>query len=513
MELLSQVLLSCVFYFILTWYVKHKNQRQLVLHWPLIGVLPQLVLNMHNINVWLADVFVSLRTRTIHLKGPVFSKLEYLVTCDPENLRYVLKTNFTNFPKGPEFNEKFDVLGDGIFNADFDSWSTQREMAHSCFRSAEFRAFLADITRKIVQDKLIPLLILMASKGSSFDLQDVLSRFTFETTIAATYGRDSGYLSPEFPTNEFVEAVDNAEEAILYRFAVPAFVWKLMRWLKVGREKKYAEAWATADAFLGEFISQTREELLQGVETNTILAIYIKSPKQISDKFLRDSMLTFNLAGRDTTTVGLSWFFWLVCKNPHVEAKILEELGVVFSAKMNKAAAAGDEGNIQTRVWPWVFDEGDVKGLVYLHAAFCESLRLYPPVPLNSKGVLKEDTLPDGSVVRPGMQIILSHYAVGRMPWIWGDNCLEFKPERWIRDDGTLDLQLMSNLFAFSNGPRTCVGKQMAFTQMKLAAATLLFNFHIELVEGQSVSIKPSLVSLMNPGLMVRVKERGRGVR
>ncbi|XP_010274329.1 PREDICTED: cytochrome P450 86B1-like [Nelumbo nucifera] len=300
--------------------------------------------------------------------------------------------------------EKFDILGDGLFNADFDKWSTQRKMAHSSFRSAQFRTFLADVTRKIVDDKLIPLLVDLARKGCCLDLKDVMSRFTFETTVATVYGRDLGYLSPEFPTNEFLQVVENAEEAMLYRFALPTFVWKLMRWLKVGTEKKYSKAWATGDALSAEFISQTREELLQGVETNTTLAIYIKSQKDVSDKLLRDNMLTFNIAGQSTTAASLSWFFWLVCKNPHVEAKILEELGFVFSEKMNKLLQVkgilmrenegyGGHGWCLMKV---------MSGLVYLHAAFCETLRLYPPVKFNTRGVLKEDVLPDGSVVRPG---------------------------------------------------------------------------------------------------------------
>nr|DAD41360.1 TPA_asm: hypothetical protein HUJ06_015683 [Nelumbo nucifera] len=460
--------IACVCSSYLIWYLKHRNQ--VLLQWPLFGSIPSVVLNMHKINDWIAGIFLSLGTGSFNIKGPKLSKLHYLVTTDPDNLKYILKTNFANFPKGPEFHQKFDILGGGIFNADFDSWAKQREMAHSCFRSSEFRSFLADTTKKVVEDRLVPLLDHVTRQGSSIDLQDVFSRFTFDTSVIAVFGRDLGHLSPDLPTNKFVQAVDDAQEAILYRFAVPTLVWKSMRWLKVGRERKYIESWKTLDIILAEYISQTKEELRKGVDRNTVLSTYIKSQEDSEqgrwqsgdhlssvanngDKFLRDSMLTFTLAGRDTTTAGLSWFFWLICKNPHVEEKILDELRLSFSKKATGRSSSGE------KMWPWVFDKSDLKGLVYFHAAFCESLRLYPPLPLNSKGVVKEDVLPDGNVVRPGMEMILSQYAVGRMPWIWGEDCLEFKPERWIREDGTLDLQPMSKFFAFSAGPRSCIAK------------------------------------------------------
>ncbi|KAF6166620.1 hypothetical protein GIB67_005482 [Kingdonia uniflora] len=130
----------------------------------------------------------------------------------------------------------------------------------------------------------------------------------------------------------------------------------------------------------------------------------------------------------------------------------------------------------------------DLKGLVYLHAALNESLRLYPPVPLNGKGVLKEDVLPDGSVVKLGMQIILSFYSEGRMPWIWGEDSFEFKPERLIDHDVKIAHEPLSKFFTFNVGPRTCLGKGLAYTQLKSAVAAILFNFHIEVMEDSSSS-------------------------
>nr|DAD20164.1 TPA_asm: hypothetical protein HUJ06_021627 [Nelumbo nucifera] len=176
---------------------------------------------------------------------------------------------------------------------------------------------------------------------------------------------------------------------------MPTLIWKLLRWLNVGREKKLAKAREIADLNIANCISVVRQELLRGVETHGLLSSYIRLSKT-DDEFLRDTTLNFLVAGRDTIASVLSWFIWLTSRTPRVEAKILEKLRLKY----------------------WVFDPNDLRGLVYLHAACCESLRLYPPLPMNRKVVIKNDVLPDGNCVRPGMQILVSTCALGRMPWM-----------------------------------------------------------------------------------------------
>ncbi|OUZ99322.1 Cytochrome P450 [Macleaya cordata] len=460
-------------------YFKHHSQG--IDYWLFLGTLPSLLWNSNRLPEWLTEVFSSLGTGSFFIDGPIFSKLCYLVTCHPKNIEYILKTNFNNFPKGPDFKEVFNILGDGIFNVDSDQWKVQRRMAHAGFISAEFKTLVANMSQQVVEEQLVPFLDHVAKNGSTIDLQDVCSRFAFDSNISVIFGRHENYLSIELPSSVLAKAVDDAQEAILYRHAMPIFLWKFLSWLGIGRERKLSEAHKTVDVLFQEYISQKREDLIKGVETVDLLSSYIKSSDDLakSDKFLRDAMLSLFIAGRDTIASGLIWFFWLVSKTPSVEMKILEELKqlLLFSKKR-------DDDQIEIK-WPCIFDSDDLKGLVYLHAALCESLRLYPPLPLNSKSVVKEDVLPDGSLVKPGMQIILSFFSVGRMPWIWGEDCLEFKPERWIDDDGKLlTIEHMPKFFAFNAGPRTCLGKDISFTQMKSAVTAVLFNFHVQVVEG-----------------------------
>ncbi|KAI3898563.1 hypothetical protein MKX03_030488 [Papaver bracteatum] len=100
-----------------------------------------------------------------------------------------------------------------------------------------------------------------------------------------------------------------------------------------------------------------------------------------------------NLFGAENYSLasGVVWFLWMVFKTPVAEAKILEELKLLFSSKKREL--------LETHEWQYVFDARNLSGLIYLHAAICESLRLYSPVPMNNKIVLREVVLPYGSLV------------------------------------------------------------------------------------------------------------------
>ena len=117
-----------------------------------------------------------------------------------------------------------------------------------------------------------------------------------------------------------------------------------------------------------------------------------------------------------------------------------------------------------------VFSYEELREMQYLHAAVCESLRLYPPVPINSKAALEDDVLPGGRYVGKGWTVDYSKYVMGRMKSIWGEDCEEFKPERWLKN-GEFVGEDAYKFAAFNAGPRICLGKEMAFIQMKSIVA------------------------------------------
>jgi len=146
----------------------------------------------------------------------------------------------------------------------------------------------------------------------------------------------------------------------------------------------------------------------------------------------------------------------------------------------------------------------------YLHAAISESLRLYPSVPLNGKTALSDDILPDGNKVAKGNVINYVPYAMGRMKRLWGDDAQDFKPERWLDNEGVFQPQSPFKFTAFQAGPRICLGKDSAYLQMKITAATLLRFFKFEWVGGYRIEYMVALTLLMSPsqGLPMAVRPR-----
>ncbi|WJX16982.1 hypothetical protein P8452_06952 [Trifolium repens] len=170
---------------------------------------------------------------------------------------------------------------------------------------------------------------------------------------------------------------------------------------------------------------------------------------EIVEKYIRDTAVNLLIAGNGTISSGLSWFFWLVSTHPIVEAKIIQEI---------KDNCLTHDANLINNLSVEVLDK-----LVYLNGAICEALRLYPPLAYQHKCAIKNDILPSGHYVNPNTKLIYSLYAMGRMEQIWGQDCLEFKPERWISDRGQIIKVPSYQFIAFNAGPRSCLGKDFFF--------------------------------------------------
>ncbi|XWS40685.1 hypothetical protein CRYUN_Cryun17cG0016800 [Craigia yunnanensis] len=214
-----------------------------------------------------------------------------------------------------------------------------------------------------------------------------------------------------------------------------------------------------------------------------------------SDKFLRDTAYSFIIAGKDTISIGLTWFFWLIETHPSVQNKLLEEI------KANSPTS--NDGNLIS------FSLEELNKFVYLHVTLFETLRLYPPVPVNNKSSIESHVLPTGDRIGLSTRILLSIYPMGRNEEIWGEDYLEFKPERWISEIGK-NIHKPSYMFIqFGAGPRVCLGKDMSIKQMKTMVINVLRNYQVELVENQTVSVSSKSISLYTQhGLKVRIKKR-----
>lgn len=479
--------------------------------WPLLGSLPGLIENASRMHDWITD---NLRAcggtyQTCTCALPFLAKKQGLVTvtCDPKNVERILKTGFDNYPKGPNWQAAFhDLLGNGIFNSDGDTWLFQRKTAALEFTTRTLRQAMARWVSRAIKLRFCPILETAQLEAEPVDFQDLMLRLTFDNICGLAFGKDPQTLSPGLPENGFALAFDRATEATLQRFILPEIVWKLRKWLRLGMEVSMSRSLEHIDQYLTNIIDTRKDELMNqdpdgsGTLHDDLLSRFMKKKGSYSDEFLQYVVLNFILAGRDTSSVALSWFFWLVTQNPRVEEKILIEICTVLTETRGSDTSKWVED-------PLEFEEVDQ--LVYLKAALSETLRLYPSVPQDSKHVIADDILPSGTFVPGGSSITYSIYAMGRMESIWGEDCLEFKPERWLSIDGKKsEVQDAYRFVAFNGGPRICLGKDLAYLQMKSIAAAVLLRHRLTVVPGHRVEQKMSLTLFMKYGLMLNVHPR-----
>ncbi|GKB73056.1 cytochrome P450, partial [Tanacetum coccineum] len=330
--------------------------------------------------------------------------------------------------------ELLDYMVVGLARSQLELWNLQRKTTMSLLNHAEFKKLVDKTMWNGMHKKLIRVLDYMTEKGLKTDLQNIFQRLTFDVTMDLVLDYDPETLSVDLPYNVFDVAITNSY-------------------------KKKQKKLLNVDSF--------EKEQLEDVRLVT-----------------------------DTTSSSLTWFFYLLAKNPIVEGKIYQEIHAHLGMKEGEKWKS--------------FGKKELEMLVYLHGALCEALRLFPPGPANPRSPQEADTLPSGHQVHTHTRIVLHPYAMGQMETIWGPDCLEFRPERWISEQGGIKHMPSYKFTAFHSGPRTCLGKDMSLIHMKMVAATIIYNYNVQVVEGHPTTQDPSMILQMKYGLMVTLTKKNR---
>ncbi|MCO5595736.1 hypothetical protein L7F22_049782 [Adiantum nelumboides] len=525
--------------------------------WPILGSQLEAAQNYDRLLDWITSFFND-RHRTV--KMSFLSRRSYY-TVDPANVEHILKTNFHNYPKGSESHDRlYDLLGNGILNTDGKTWKMHRKLGSLEFSIKKLR----QLSSTVYKGNALKLAEVLAKSNEVVDVQDLFLDMTFHSICEVVFG--SAFTASENAggkTDSIAARLDNAQEMISCRYLHPW--WRIQRLLNLGSERKFHEDITKFKLFLTSVIER-RQTQIQKDTTNSINGITRLGDRNeegeaqdLLSRFLlhqqgvargseagegggiemvRDAMMSFVFAGRDTTASTLSWFLYCMCTNPREQEKIYQELinlenniaNVPSATKSqnDKCDALGEnEGAVQSK---FDVDGSEVHGAMerkmtyfaekvlhyealqsssmpYLHSALAETLRLYPAVPQDGKVALKDDILPDGTPLKAGDQVAYIPYAMGRMPFLWGPDALLFKPQRW-RHNGAFQPQSPFKFTAFQAGPRMCLGKDAAYLQMKITAALLLRFFHFELVPNHPVEYRMMNVMTMKHGLKVNVIAR-----
>ncbi|KAF1793617.1 Ribonuclease H-like domain [Phytophthora cactorum] len=322
----------------------------------------------------------------------IMGKHPAIVVCCPEAFEDIQKTQFDAFDKSPFVSEAlYDVLGQGIFAVSGPLWQHQRKTASHLF-TAQMMQYAMEVVVPEKGEELVKRLngICLKEKEAErvVNMKRLLDLYTMD--VFAKVGFDVDLHGVESNQNaELLDSFERMSARMLVRIQQPMWVWKLLRWLNIGAEKQLAEDVKAVDDLVYGVISRSIEEKnRQGVKGNSrkdLITLFIEKSKveytkgvhtKKDLKLMRDFVISFLAAGRETTATTMSWAILMLNRYPKVLERVRQEikdkLPDLASGKMRSP-------NLE-----------DIQQLVYLEAVVRETLRLFPVVAVSGRSATRD---------------------------------------------------------------------------------------------------------------------------
>eukprot|EP01101_Sappina_pedata_P006822 TRINITY_DN3491_c0_g1_i1.p1 TRINITY_DN3491_c0_g1~~TRINITY_DN3491_c0_g1_i1.p1 ORF type:complete len:497 (+),score=187.79 TRINITY_DN3491_c0_g1_i1:81-1571(+) len=418
---------------------------------PILFNFLDIVKNKSRIYDWTLDQSLETKSLVWTSRINIFTPRTVSIA-DPACAEYILKDNFANYIKGEFFCQlAHDFFGDGIFNTNGAPWKSQRQVASHMFTTKELRSYVS-IYRRHALD-LTEILKEHQRTDMVIDVQNLFSRCTLDSIGDIAFGKNIDSLHHK---GTFSDAFNLAQTAVDGRIFTP--MWKYLPFAKCERDMKSSTA--VLDDYIYGLIRERRDDENLANYTDLLsryLQLADENDQPFSDRYIRDIVINIMIAGRDTTAQTLTWCSYLLSQNPQIYDKLKEVI---------KKELGDNEPNYD-----------NVRPIKYLQAVIDETLRMYPPVPIDPKMAVEDDVLPGGYVVKKGMLVQWNQWVMGRHPAFW-DKPLEMRPERWF-DEGNnggkpVPRANQPPFIPFQYGPRVCLGIQFAYLEVKVILCTIL---------------------------------------
>jgi cytochrome P450 len=207
---------------------------------------------------------------------------------------------------------------------------------------------------------------------------------------------------------------------------------------------------------------------------------------QMNDKQLRDEVMTFFLAGHETTALALSWTWYLLSQNLETQQELQDELDRVLGGRVPNIS--------------------DLSSLKCAECVIKESMRLYPPAWGMARQVIKDFDL-RGYRIPAGSNVVMSQWVMHRDSRFFS-NPEKFDPGRW----STEQCRKLPKFayFPFGGGPRQCIGASFAMMEAVLLLATIARRFQLRPVAGHAVVPVPSFTLRPSEGIRVALEAKPR---
>lgn len=388
----------------------------------------------------------------------------------PDHVEAVLVRNYQNFLKDHVVRKSRWFFGDGLLTNEGESWLRQRRLAQPAFhreRVASHAKIMTGYTEEMLSGWC---------DGETRDIHQEMMQLTLRIVVRALF-------NVEAQQTETISQVMN----VLMRNTTGArmLLPPQFRFLPTPSMIDFRRAVRKADETVYGIIARRREnESDSGDLLSMLMRARDEDGGRMSDKQLRDEVMTFLLAGHETTALALSWAWHLLGQNPEAEAKLHEELDRVLEGRAPEFS--------------------DLQKLPYTERVIKESMRLYPPAWGVARTVNKEFEL-GGYRIPRGANVVMSTWVMHRDPRYFPE-ADRFDPDRWLPERA----QKLPKFayFPFGGGPRQCIGAAFAMMEATLLLATIAQRFQFRAEPGHVVTPSPSFTLRPKQGVRVRLEKR-----
>lgn len=396
---------------------------------------------------------------------------------DPVLIDELLVGKAAVFPKAPIIRRTIGpaVGTESIFTAEGAAWRWQRRAAAPSFRHGTILGFVptfAEAAARTVQR-------LRGQAGETVDVAEVMMETTFDVIVETML---SGHAN--FDSRRFGREISRYFDTVGWMAA-----WATLRlpaWLPYpGRRGAMA-----GNRFLRQEMARViAERRARPADVPDLLDALIaasdpETGRAMTDAELADNLLTFVVAGHETTALALTWALWLVANAPDVEARLLDEVSRVVG-----------DGPVEA---------GHIDRLVYAKQVVQEAMRLYPPAPLIPR-IAAEDVALGGQTIRKGTPVYVPVYAVHRHRLIW-QSPDAFDPDRFAPERARA--MHRGAYLPFGAGPRICIGAAFALAESAAILATIIRDVRLVPLRGHRPMPNVRLTLRPDGGMPMRVEPR-----
>ena len=388
----------------------------------------------------------------------------------PDLIEAVLVRQYQNLLKDRVIRNSRWLFGEGLLTSEGETWKRQRRLTQPAFhreRIASYAGIMTQYTEQAVADW---------QDGAVVDLHREMMRLTLKIAVRTLFNVEPDGI------REISQAAD-----VLVRNMTGArmLMPSLARFLPLPSMLEVRRAVRQLDRTVYQIIDRRRRNKQDsGDLLSMLLEARDEDGSDMDDQQVRDEVLTFLLAGHETTALALSWAWHLLAENPEANERLCAELDRVLGGRAPTIS--------------------DLTVLPYAEGVIKESMRLYPPAWGVGRTVAKEFEL-NGYCIPAGANVVMSQWVQHRDARFF-PNPERFDPGRW-RTETSRNLPRFA-YFPFGAGPRQCIGASFAMMESVILLATMAQRFQPCAVPGHPVETLPSITLRPKRGVWMELRQR-----